>query len=294
MKKIYLTLFLMLGALMLSAQDVVTTQPSIVVVPLIKQGEDYRTVLENDPNMRVVINEICNAFNSRLAGSTKNLIAELQQQSQSSEVYGGGTQQDLKSLAAQTTGADIYVQAEIQTHFASSGNSVDVILTAYDIAGGPNVSNKNGSSGELYSNNVAALARRALARITDDFLNDIQNYFNRIVLEGRTMKVEFLIAEGVDVNFRTEVGTDEEELGDEIVEWIQKNAYKNQSHRLAKTTYRIMYDVVKIPIRDEDGNNYDPETFARKLNKFLKSFGLTSERDIVGNFLHVTIDGLKE
>ena len=63
MKKIYLTLFLMLGALMLSAQDVVTTQPSIVVVALIKQGEDYRTVYENDPNMRVVMNEIGDALN---------------------------------------------------------------------------------------------------------------------------------------------------------------------------------------------------------------------------------------
>jgi hypothetical protein len=35
-----------------SSGQVVTVQPKIMVIPYTKEGEDLRTVLENDPNKR--------------------------------------------------------------------------------------------------------------------------------------------------------------------------------------------------------------------------------------------------
>ena len=40
------------------AQTVVSVQPKIMVLPYIKQGEDYRTILEEDVNKRIVLTKI--------------------------------------------------------------------------------------------------------------------------------------------------------------------------------------------------------------------------------------------
>ena len=293
MKKISLMLLLAMVSLGVFGQ-VVTNQPSIVVVPFIKQGQDYRTIYEDDPNMRVVMATICDAFNSRMASSTKDFVQLLQAQSQSSEVYGEGTQRDLKAMVAELSDADIYVIAEIQTNFASSGNSVKVLLKACDVSNGDVLSNKVGYSGELYSNDVGALATRAMARVSEEFLNDIQNSFNRIALEGRTLSVDFRIAEGVDMDFSTEIGKDEEELGDLIGDWIEDNAYKNNFGKSNVTDFYITFPGVKIPIRDEDGNNYSPRNFGRSLRNFLKGLGIKAKVDQLGYTCHVIITGLKE
>jgi len=282
----------MLWTMMLSAQ-VKTIQPNIVVVPFIKQGQDYRTIYEDDPNMRVVMASICDAFNSRNF-SAKDFVQLLQTQSQSNEVYGTGTQSDLKSMVAELSKADIYVIAEIQTNFASSGNSVKIVLKACDVSNGDVLSNKVGYSGELYSNDVGALATRAMARISEEFLNDIQKGFNRIALEGRSIAIDFRIAEDVDIDFSSEVGADEDELGEAIVNWIAKNAYKNNYSRNSVTALYINYDRVNIPIRDEEGNNYDPYTFRTELKDFLKGLGIKTKIDQLGYSFHVIITGIKE
>lgn len=293
MKKISLMLLSLMVSLEIFAQ-VVTIQPSIVVVPFIKQGQDYRTIYEADPNMRIVMATICDAFNSRMPSSTNDLVQLLQSQSQSTEVYGAGTQQDLKSMVAELTQADIYVIAEILTNFASSGNSVKIILKACDVSNGAVLSSKVGDSGELYSNDVGALATRAMARISSEFLNDIQSSFNRIALEGRTISIDFRIAEGVDIDFSSEVGADEDQLGDVITDWIEDNAYKNNFGKSNVTDLYITFPGVKVPIRDEEGNNYNPGIFGRKLRNFLKQYGIKAKVDKLGYSFHVIITGIKE
>lgn len=292
MKKYYLTLLCMLSSLLLSAQ-IVTNQPNIAVVPFIKQGQDYRTIYEQDPNMRIVMTKIREGFNARNF-NTKDFVQELITQGQSSEVYGEGTQVDLKSQVAELTGADIYVIAEIQTRFASSGNSVRILLHACDASTGDSFSDKEGFSGELYSNDVGGLATRALARILDDFLEVLQNKFNKMILEGRSISIDFRIADGVDLTFQSEVEATGDLIGDEIVLWIKKNAYHGVFNRKSFTDLYINYDRVNIPIRDEDGANYDPVEFKKKLNQFLRSLGLRAKIDQIGYSFHVIVTGIRE
>ncbi|MBR4324842.1 MAG: hypothetical protein IKP73_04880 [Bacteroidales bacterium] len=288
MKKIYLTLLLMLGSLMLSAQ-VVTTQPKIAVVPYIKEGQNYRTLYEDDANIRIVMTKIREAFDAKNF-TTVDFVAKLQAQSQASEVYGEGTKRDLKSQILQLTGADMYVVAEIITNFASSGNSVRIIMTAYDIATGNSLANKVADSGELYTNDVGGLATRALARTSGEFLEVLQNKFNKMVLEGRSISVDFTLDEETELTFSTEVETGNT-IADEIELWVAENAYQNNYHTTGTSDLYMNFDDIRIPIRDENGNNYKPLMFRMALTKFLKSIKLNSKIDINGYAFHVKITG---
>ena len=140
MKKILAICILAMGVLRLVAQEAVTVQPRIMVVPFVKQGEDIRTVLENDVNKRIVMAKIREAFDSR-GFTTVDFLARLKSLSNTSGLT-MDNQSDLKSMIIQQSGADVYVDAEMNVVLSSTGNSVKVIVTAYDISTGNSLSNR--------------------------------------------------------------------------------------------------------------------------------------------------------
>lgn len=99
MKKILAICILAMGVLRLVAQEAVTVQPRIMVVPFVKQGEDIRTVLENDVNKRIVMAKIREAFDSR-GFTTVDFLARLKSLSNTSGLT-MDNQSDLKSMIIQ-------------------------------------------------------------------------------------------------------------------------------------------------------------------------------------------------
>ena len=91
--------------------QIVTVQPKIMVIPYTKQGEDITHVIENDVNKRIVLAKIREAFDSR-GFTTVDFTAKLKSLSRTSGLS-QDSQSDLKSMIIQQSGADIYVEAEM-------------------------------------------------------------------------------------------------------------------------------------------------------------------------------------
>ena len=125
----------------------VTVQPKIMVVPFVKDGEDIRTVLEEDADKRIVLTNVKEAFDSR-GFTTIDFLGKLKAGSVQSGMS-EEQQSDLKSMIIAASGADIYVDTEMIINRSASGNSVKVIITAYDISTGGSLSNKVGDSGKF-------------------------------------------------------------------------------------------------------------------------------------------------
>ena len=178
-----------MGVLRLVAQEAVTVQPRIMVVPFVKQGEDIRTVLENDVNKRIVMAKIREAFDSR-GFTTVDFLARLKSLSNTSGLT-MDNQSDLKSMIIQQSGADVYVDAEMNVVLSSTGNSVKVIVTAYDISTGNSLSNKVGDSGKFYTDDIGRLASKAIKGCADDFLNTMYNPQIQIFAETETKRPFF-------------------------------------------------------------------------------------------------------
>lgn len=287
MNKIFSLFVLLTYLLPVAAQEVATVQPKIMVIPFVKQGEDIRTVLEDDVNKRIVMAKIREAFDSR-GFTTVDFLARLKSLSTASGLA-LDSQQDLKSMIIQQSGADVYVDAEMNVLLSSSGNSVKVIVTAYEVSTGNSLSNKVGDSGKFYTDDIGRLASRAIESCADEFLNTMQMKFDDIVQNGRSINVTIGFDQASAMSMSSEMGGNELTLADEIELWMSENAYKNNYHIQGTTDKQMIFDDVRIPLKDKNGNNYNINKFGLEFLKFARKNNLKIVRDISNNTLVITI-----
>ena len=205
MKKSIILLLTAFLSCMVWAQTA-TIQPKIMVIPYTKQGEDITQVIENDVDKRIVLAKIREAFDSR-GFTTVDFAAKLKSLSRTSGLS-QDSQSDLKSMIIQQSGADIYVEAEMDIVLSSTGNSVKTILTAYDISTGGSLSNKVGESGKFYTDDIGKLGAKAVEKVADEFLDIIQVKFTDIVNNGRSINVDFSFEQTSAISMLTEIGNE--------------------------------------------------------------------------------------
>ena len=137
-------------------------KPKILVKPYAKQGEDVRNVLDGDVNKRIAIAKIKEAFKKR-------------------------------GYSVVNANADVVVEAEIEVMPSQKGNSVRIILTAYDTAGN-SLANSISESGKFYTEDYGKLASKAVERGADSFLNDLQQQLPDVAQVSTSVKKELPIA----------------------------------------------------------------------------------------------------
>ncbi|WP_143080473.1 DUF6175 family protein [Algoriella xinjiangensis] len=262
-----------------------TIQPKIIVIPNLKSGEDLRAKIENDINYRIALTKIKEAFDSR-GFTTIDAIAKIKAIG-TNAALSQDTQTDLKSEIIRSSSADIYVDAEIDIQQTSSGNSVNFILTAYEVSSGNSLSNKVGESGKFYTEDYSKLTSKAIESIADDFLNVMQTKFDLIVKDGRTIMLNISIDKESTYTFDTEIG--EESLGEKIENWIADNSYKNNYAFPNISEYLMVFDQVKIPLFEQNGRNYSPNKFSKSLENYLKTYGIKLKTTYLGNTQNVII-----
>ncbi len=284
-KTLFILLLSCMSTFLSHAQDV--TQPKIMVIPFTKEGENIRTVLESDPNKRVILTKIKEGFDSR-GVSTVDFIAKLKAM-ESSNVFNSDNKEDAKSLIVDMSGADIYVEAEMLYNESESGNNVKIILTAYEASGGASLSNKVAESGKFYTNDVSALAIRAMNSIADDFLNVMQSKFTDIAENGRSVMLQIGFDEDSEYTMESEVGNDDYTLQDIIELWLSEMAYQGNYHLQGVTPNKMTVDDIKLPLTDDTGKNYTVSKFGLELMRKFKNIGLQINRSLRGNTLYITI-----
>ena len=271
-----------------SGGQVQTVHPKIMVIPYTKEGEDIRTILEADVNKRIAITKIKESFDSR-GFTTVDFVAKLKA-AKDNNVFTSDNQTDIKTQVIQMSGADIYVQAEVNVQKGQSGTSVTLILTAYEASTGNSLSNKIGESGKFFTDDIGKLASKAVESVAEDFLNVMQIKFTEIVNNGKSVIVEISFDASSQYNMSSEIGSDGLPLSDQLEMWMEKNAFKNNYHIQGTSDLKMIFDDVKIPLKDQaSGNNYNPNKFALELWKFIKGLGLQPGKDVKGNTIFITI-----
>ena len=288
--KAIFTLFL-LSVFFMEAQTIV--QPKIMVIPYTKEGEDIRTILENDENKRIALTKIKEAFDER-GISTIDFIAKLKAM-ESGEVFNLENKSDIKSQIIDMSGADIYVEAEIICNQKASTSEkpetgIKIIITAYDSATGASLSNKVGESGSFYTNDIAKLSMKAISSCADVFLQTMQAKFSDISENGRSLMLQIGFDEGSMFTMESEVGSQGLLLQDEIELWIEAHSYNGNYHLQGVSPMKMIFDDIKLPLIDETtGNNYSTSRFGIEILKFFRSLNMQISRSNRGNTLYITI-----
>jgi hypothetical protein len=267
---------------------VVVVQPKIIVIPFTKEGEDIRTILEEDVNRRIAITKIKEGFDSR-GFTTVDFVAKLKA-AKDNRVFTSDNQTDIKSQIIELSGADVYVQAEVSTLKSPTGNSVTLVLSGYEASTGNSLANKVGESSKFYTDDMGKLAAKAVENCVQSFLNTMQDKFSEIVNNGKSVVVDISFDAGSEYKMSTEIGTDKLPLSDQLELWMEKNAYKNNYHIQGTTDVKMIFDDVRIPLKDmSSGNNYNPNKFALELFKYFKSLGMQTTKDVKNNTIYITI-----
>lgn len=290
--KIVAFLLLVLSAPKLSSQvntssQIQTVQPKIMVIPYVKEGEDLRTILESDINKRIALTKIKESFDTR-GFTTVDFIARLKS-AKDNNIFTSDNQTDIKDQIVQMSGADIYVQAEVDINKTGSGNSVDLLLTAFEVSTGNSLSNKVGQSGKFYTDDFGKLTSKAVESVSEDFLNVMQTKFTDIVNNGKSINMDISFAQGSSQKMSSEIAPENLPLSDQIEMWMENNAYKNNYHIQGTTDLRMIFDDVRIPLKDQNGKNYNTNKFALEIFKFFRALNLQVDKDIKGNTIYITI-----
>ena len=269
-------------------QQANTVQPKIIVIPYTKEGEDIRTILEEDVNRRIAITKIKEGFDNR-GFTTVDFTAKLKA-AKDNNILTSESQSDIKSQIIQMSGADIYVQAEVNAVRGNNGSSVTLVLTAYEASTGNSLSNKIGESGKFYTDDFNKLASKASESCVADILNVMQIKFTDIVNNGKSVIIDISFDANSTYKMSSEIGADKLPLSDQIEMWMEKNAFKNNYHIQGTTALKMIFDDVRIPLKDPaNGNNYNPNKFALEIFKFFKGIGLQPTKDIKGSTIFITI-----
>ncbi len=273
------------------AQTVV--QPKIMVIPYTKEGEDIRTVLEEDSNKRIALSKIKEAFDER-GVSTIDFVARLKA-ANTANVMNMDNQADIKSAIIDMSGADIYVEAEIICQQdvvpgqSKPESRVKINVTAYDIATGASLANKIGECGPFYTDDIAKLSMKAISSVADDFLRVMQAKFTDISEQGRSIMMFITFDEGSAYTMESEVGNQGLTLQDEIELWVDSSCYNNNYHIQGVTPLNMIFDDIKLPFVDETGATYTASKYSMSALKFFRSLGISISRSLKGNTLYITI-----
>ncbi len=287
MKKLQLILTFLLFAIAGSAQ-VNPSLPKIMVIPFTKEGEDIRTILDNDVNRRIAITKVKEGFDAQ-GYTTVDFVGKLKA-IKDNQVFQSDNQTDLKTKIIEMSGCDIYVVTEADVEKDASGSSVNVILSAYEASTGNSLANKVGPSGKFFSDDFGKLTNKAVNMCIEDFVTMMTTKFNDMAKNGRSVLVDISFGPGASMNMTTEVGPDKLALSDALEEWFSKNSYNNIYHIQGTTNLKILFDDVRIPLKDKNGNNYNANKYALEIYKYLKTINLTPAKEIKGNTIYITIN----
>ena len=278
-----------------SGGDITQIQPTVIVVPLKVAGEKYRSKIEdpvNGFNVRTAINVVDNAFKAKQY-VTYDFVGVMEGEAMKTQMS-NGAQVDELDLLVKTSGADIYVTVDINVVKSSSGNEVTLFLVARDAFTGAKLStSKPGMSGKFYTEDIFKLTIRALDEIKEDFLNELQNTFTKIIAEGRSISIDFVLSPTSKINFGQEVGTNGDLLSEALSDWLTENAYKGYAQPGADLPQLVSYKDVRIPLRNPKNKaNYQIKDFTRELRNFFKKLNIPTvvPAKIIGSKVIYTIN----
>jgi len=263
--------------------------PTVMVIPFAKEGQQLRTVYERDDmlNLRVAVSKAKEAFDKE-GIQTIDFRAKIKQLKMDDNVM-AGNQSSVKQRVIELSGADVYVEVEAVVTEDPDGSSVTVRANAYDAFSGQTLASEVGTTKKYYTFNFERLSQKAIGFFIKDFTKNIQEKFKTTIEEGRVIVVNIGFDENAEIDFDEEM-EDGSLLSDLLEDWIEKNAFNSLYHLQGVTATKMIFDEVRIPVKEESGRNFRVTKFAAKLRSFLKKQGLDVTRDVVGTKVYITIN----
>lgn len=240
---------------------------------------DYTGFVLNNTNNKNVVRAIQNFFISQ-----GYPLTDLEQSIKSLNVQenmddADGIMKDAKTLLVEMVRPDIILEFDFDMKNEKVSRTTTKPVIDYSMAALDAFSNKSVASfvkTGIYGDFDAYLEGQ-LPKDLPDYVNQIQNYFKDIIVNGRDITFRVAIDGNCAINLSDEYNDMGDTYGDWVREWVKVNA-KNGSAALNRNTDKEMfYTSVRVTNNADDGTQFNAYDFANAFRKeFTKTFQIKS------------------
>lgn len=178
-----------------------------MVIPFTKSGQEIMESYEKNDLQRLVIARVKTGFETRNF-PTVDFISNMKMISNdiAMEIE---NQTSVKQQLIEISGADVYVEVETTINRSSGGNSVTIILSAYDAYTSMTMSNETGVSDRFYTESFEKLALKKADEMMDNFLNTMNSRFQDINENGKSVFLNVGFKEGAEKDMDAIISSDQ-------------------------------------------------------------------------------------
>jgi hypothetical protein len=271
-QKIILIAFLVFIGTKTFSQDVEQIQPTIMVMPFTKSGQNALELFESDFKWQSIIARINNAFQERgfRPKDLQETINQVKKTKAISSLRNANFSVEEAIYAEART--DIIVKAFINIHSEDGGvtNSVQISIKAIEASSRMSLYDLPvASSPPFKTTDYGYLVDRVLTEENkiEKFIDGLNEAFGQIVALGKAITIEIIVTEESQFKLDDEIGDNLDFISELITEWVKANANKNQ-YRIKQDSESILsFDEVRIPLKTEAGNNYTINDFSRSISR---------------------------
>jgi len=245
-------------------------QPKILIIPMVKNGEDIREKIELNPNLRIAISLVKKAFDQR-GYTTYDFLTALKSAEESSmRDNANATVLSKNEIINKYTKAEIEVQIDFTENPPNKdGKQIQIILSA-NVVGEASAFASEPCVSKRLNVDVVELMIQSINSNIDAFMSTIQTKFSNIVKDGASYYIELQIANGESLRFNDELPGDNDQFSYIIYDWMRNET--NDNANLDDESESELTFTVKIPLKNSNtGQNYTITDFQRSFRSFLKS-----------------------
>ena len=267
------------------AQEMIA-MPTIMVVPYKRDGENYKDVLEANPDVQMAIAKINEAFISE-GVETKDIVTGIN----NADLYmaRSGGNMSLDDMILVNSGADVSVSVRVVKNENPQGMQVSLILQAVEISTGNTLASKSETSARKRATAEAICAPMAKYMVGQGgFMKQIQTRISSKISTGQSIAVNFTIDPGAAITMDTEINNILP-LSDILVTWIKRHAKGGRYHSQGRTETMLAFSDIYIDNSVEDGVQNDINDFSIALYKYLRGLDLSITRTVIGNRVEIVI-----
>lgn len=249
--------------------------PKVAVIPYSKGGGDdgfaaLKEIIDNKPEVAYAVDGLSSQFAKR--GYKTVDFRQVLSNSKTSSVMNADAQDDVMSMIVRQLPSDIVVIVDINIiPDGQKYNSCSLSVRAVESQTAAALASAAYAGNPYMTSDGVVLAKDALSKVQNSFFNDIKTAFDRMVQNGRQMKLEFNLGSEVsDWDFDEPTPMTDNDFR-EVLEDFLRDSSVGGVYDMGNSSSKFISADINIPIWDaEKGRGYTTSNFARDLRKMLK------------------------
>ncbi len=258
-------------------------QPSVMVLPRTVQGEDLRSIMDEQPEVRYAVSKIKQAFDDR-EFTTMDFETTLTSITRD-ETVTKDSQTEFKNRLFRNIPSDIIVEIDVIMNNSGKLNRATVVLEANVTDNGNSMASVSLAGNYFQTEDKILLIGSALRKVNkdsenselliDEFLRKIYEKWGEMHNTGKSVKMEFSLSQDATITMNDEVASRGEKLKYVIEDWLEETALDNYYVVTSVTETKLIVSDYRYPIRDpKNCTNMTARKIERKLDRFFDKINL--------------------